>query len=136
VIPKKILIVTGTRHGVHGERLAALRFEVLHADLVIHGDGTGVDRDARTIARNNGIQDLCAWANWAKHTDDAGPIRNSWMAAVGGAFKRDGHHVRFAAFPDPDSSGTWDTVNKLKAETIEGKIYDASYGLAAEKVSP
>jgi hypothetical protein len=122
-MPKTILIVTGTRHGVHGERLATLRREVLDADLIIHGDGSGVDRDARTIARNNDIQDLCAPANWGKHPTDAGPMRNSWMALVAVALKQAGHFVRFAAFPDPTSSGTWDTVNKLKAESIEGTVY-------------
>lgn len=74
--------------------------------LVIHGDCRGADRLARSWARRHEVPDLSFRAQWHRHGDAAGPIRNRQMLEDGWMGKIDG----VIAFPG--GAGTADMVQQ------------------------
>ena len=74
--------------------------------LVIHGDCRGADRLARSWARRHEVPDLSFRAQWHRHGDAAGPIRNrqmledGWMGKIDGVTAKLGHsRLKGAAGP-------------------------------------
>lgn len=118
-----VLVVTGSRHGCTGQQYAVLRREIAAYDCVMHGGADGVDREADQLARELDKDLIVLPALWTPRGKKAGPIRNSLLADVACALRDDGHSVRFAAFPAPDSTGTHDCIKKLKAFGIDG-VYE------------
>ena len=47
--------------------------------VIIHGDATGADRMAGSIAREMGIPEAKVPAQWGFYKKGAGPVRNRWM---------------------------------------------------------
>jgi hypothetical protein len=125
----RVLIVTGSRSGIPDgvswgiERLEQLEREIANADLVLHGDADGVDRQAARLATQLNVHSMGIAALWRKRGKKAGPERNTKLAEVAGLLQQGGADVHYAALPDSRSSGTWDAVNKLKAHGIRGKVY-------------
>jgi hypothetical protein len=125
----RVLVVTGSRSGIPEnvswgvEKLEQLEREIANADLVIHGGADGVDRQAERIATKLNIHSMGIAALWKKRGDKAGPERNTKLAEVASLLQQGGANVRYAALPDSRSSGTWDSVNKLKGHGIRGKVY-------------
>ncbi len=54
-------------------------------------------------------------ADWGRHGKAAGPIRNTHMVGLGAD--------RVMAFPDQQSRGTWDCLQKAVAAGIEPRLY-------------
>jgi hypothetical protein len=125
----RVLVVTGGRSGIPEnvswgiEKLEQLEREIAHADLVLHGDADGVDRQAARIATKLNVHSMGIAAMWKRRGDKAGPERNTKLAEVASLLPQGGADVRYAALPDSRSTGTWDAVNKLKGNGIRGKVY-------------
>lgn len=119
----RVLVITGSRYGT--SHVAELTREILASDLVIHGGAPGVDRMADAIAREHGIHVLevkALWDHYGKH--EAGKQRNVVLDLLGRDLRRAGNTVRFAAYPGPESKGTWHAVNLFRVvPPIEGNIY-------------
>jgi hypothetical protein len=80
-------------------------------DLVIVGDASGVDKEARVWCKLNGVAILIGEAHWTANGKSAGPRRNRAMVQTAAAFAMSTvNDVRAAAFPGPQSRGTWDAV--------------------------
>jgi len=98
------LIVSGTRKtwGQFAIRVWA-ELEEVHAltpiSLIIEGGATGVDRFARTWAKERGVEFVTVDADWKRHGRAAGMIRNREMLL---RYPQAG----LLAFPHGESRGT------------------------------
>lgn len=114
------LLITGTRHGWEDtaalDRILRERFEALcqqhdtEVVLLVHGDASGIDRQARDIWVGHGLPHEPHPANWKAFGNAAGPLRNSEMVDAGASV--------CLAFPHEDSRGTYDCLNKALAAGI------------------
>lgn len=116
-----VLIITGSRHGTRF--INELKEEILRADLVVHGGAPGVDSMAESIARAEGVHTCRIDALWKRFGNGAGHRRNRMLDEVGRSMMTR-HHVRYAAFPAPDSKGTYNAVDLFTAAPpMLGKVY-------------
>lgn len=98
----------------HLDRLHAAR----KFTAIIQGGARGADNLAKEWARTKpGIQRFECKAKWEEHgRRAAGPLRNTrmleWLPNL------------VVAFPDPDSKGTWDMINKARAAGIETIVFE------------
>lgn len=99
----------------------------LHAErqftAFMQGGAAGADRIAKEWA--NTKQGLNRWvckADWDKYGKAAGPLRNARMIE----WKPD----LVVAFPDPDSKGTWDMVERARAAGVEVIVCGIAKGLS------
>ncbi len=84
---------------------------------LMQGGASGADEFAKSWARTKPeLQRFECKADWDKHGDAAGPIRNARMIE----WKPD----LVVAFPSPSSGGTWDMVNKAKAAGVETIVFE------------
>lgn len=123
----KVILVTGTRranphtadYGFVTDKLIAS-----DPDLVIHGDARGVDAIARDWCEHGGTTHIPMPADWKNPPRYmAGPRRNSDMVSMAITLKRYGHEVIVYAFPDNESRGTIDCMNKAYKAGLEVREY-------------
>lgn len=120
-----MLVVTGSRHGCSSEdQRAALRHAIASCDCVLHGNASGVDQEADTLARELDKDLIVIPALWTPRGKPAGPIRNSLMVCVASALRDAGNTVSFLALPSREPKGTRDCLGKLKAARIGGTVVD------------
>lgn len=79
-----ICIVSGPRQGIeNGARIIKDTLEELRLShknmIIIHGDASGIDTQAKNIANNMGISTIGMPSNWKKYGKSGGPIRNIEM---------------------------------------------------------
>lgn len=122
----KLILITGTRRDTRTGH--AWDYLTLHKpDIVVVGDATGIDEEARRWCRFNGVHRFRCDALWEHYRNkpggvhQAGPRRNAAMAWLVGCVVRGcspDDEIWCAAFPDPDSSGTIDCINQALANRI------------------
>lgn len=108
----RIALVTGTRtderQGVVTSALVEYR-----PDIVLVGDASGVDAEARFACRASGFDHVTAEALWDKYGKPAGPRRNDLMAFLAAAVA---HYTASApvvfAVPGANSRGTYDCADR------------------------
>lgn len=109
------LIVTASRNG-HSKLESWL--SGLHAerpiDLLITGDAPGGDTQAVLWAIDNGVFFVSFGADWDQYGNKAGPIRNGFMVECGQVFRSHGWRVGCAGFPDAQSKGTYNCMDKAR----------------------
>ena len=127
----KVLIITGSRRGIPQSRHdlhLALSEAIRASDLVLHGGAYGVDTLAYELAVGHNVHSAGVNALWQSRDGQgrnkkAGSDRNSVLVELAATLRRGGAEVRFSAFPDAESRGTWDCVRKLKAANIVGEVH-------------
>lgn len=113
------VIVCGSRHWTDRNRIADRLFELSleHENLdctIVHGYAKGADRIAGQEALKIGLLVEEHPADWNRHGNRAGPIRNTKMAELGA--------VLCIAFWDGGSVGTKDMIAKAKKHGIPVEI--------------
>ena len=118
------VLICGGRHYADFERIKATLVELGGKEtisVVIHGAADGADCLGALAAQELGIPLIAVPADWRKHGNAAGPIRNQQMI--------DEHSPNLVlAFPDPQSKGTWDMVRRAKKDEIEVRIIQGKEG--------
>ena len=80
------------------------------------GEPNGADRIAKEWAKTKiGLERFECKADWTTYGKAAGPIRNSRMLE----WKPD----MVVAFPDPESKGTWDMIDKARAAGVNTIVF-------------
>ena len=118
----KRLLVTGSRK-LDDVQLVRYAIEEAIAILgvptrlitLVHGNAVGADLIAAGIGNAIGMLVEPHTAKWSKYGKNAGSIRNTVMVESGADL--------CIAFPEANSIGTWDCVNKCKNAGIPVKIY-------------
>ncbi len=82
---------------------------------VVCGMARGIDTLGRTWALEHNIYVKEFPAHWYEHGRAAGPIRNLEMAEYADAL---------IAIPSPDSIGTWDMIDKARANGLEVYVHN------------
>src|SRR5271154_144282 len=112
------VLICGGRHYADYERIKATLVELggkENISLLIHGAAEGADSYGALAAEELGIPKIGVPADWKKHGNAAGPIRNQKML--------DDHSPDLVvAFPDPESRGTWDMIRRAKKDGVEVKV--------------
>lgn len=115
------IIFTGTRHlkddAIIRDALNALGVTRLNLSEItfVHGAAPGVDSLVDVIGREWGARLEVYPAQWAKHGNAAGPIRNRLMVSKGADV--------CLAFPDPMSIGTADCIEAAWRAGIKTLVY-------------
>ncbi len=108
------VIVSGARKGVAPSLIEGVLGLVVRLcggiRTIVHGDADGVDSQAASWARRNGVRLEPHPADWNRYGPRAGPMRNSEMAAAGANL--------CVCFPGPNSVGTWDMAEKARKAGI------------------
>ena len=129
----RILVCGGREHRFRSKVAALIATSLLYIEeslpddedmVLIQGDcPRGADRIAK-IAVKNWIQMGASWeiesypADWDRYgRSKAGGIRNQQMLDEG---KPD----LVLAFPDPNSSGTWDMVRRARKAGVRTRVYE------------
>lgn len=137
----KVLVVSGTREELTQDQFTLIEDKLVASrpDLVIHGacgaSGTydqsrdelhGVDAvaDCYAVTRATECVVIRMPAQWRKHGDAAGPMRNTEMVKLGASLRACGHHVSWLAFPKSDSKGTRDFIRKARAMDLPGEVVE------------
>lgn len=102
-IIRAVLGHLSSRH--HGEPL-----------FLIHGGARGADLIAAEIGADLGYQVRSYPAEWAKHGKSAGPRRNQRMLVE--EHRPDEPIDLVAAFPGPESVGTWDMIERARKASL------------------
>ena len=110
------VLVTGSRKFTDYERILEALRAVKGLTCVIHGCQTGADTLAGRAALELGVNVMEFPADWERHGDQAGPIRNQEMLRVG-------EPDWVFAFPLFGSRGTWDMVNKAYRAKLSVRIF-------------
>lgn len=111
----KVVIVTGGRKYSDRDAAHAALSAQMPFDTLIQGSAPGADRLCKQWAFIRGIEVINMPADWDKHGNAAGPIRNAAMMALGAAAKRAGETVVVLAFP-----GNRGTANAVECAEREG----------------
>lgn len=112
-------ITTGSRYG-HARVESWL--SGLHAfrpiSVALTGDAPGADTQTVLWAIDNGVFFISVGADWDKHGNRAGPVRNGDMTALGLAFEQAGYVVGCSGFPDANSRGTHNCMSQMQRAGI------------------
>jgi|SRR5271157_5180938 len=118
------VLICGGRHYADFERiksdLIALGGKAA-IEVVIHGGADGADCLGALAAQELEIPTIAEHADWKKHGNAAGPIRNQKMLDLYSP-------TLVLAYPDPESRGTWDMVRRAKKDDIEVRIVQGKAG--------
>lgn len=107
-----LVLICGTRNKEPRERLEMILSKLLPGDVVMHGDGRGVDRCADRCARARGLHVLRYPADWNNYGLSAGPRRNQTMLEKQ-------PDIVIAVHNDPGlGRGTRDMVTRARAAGI------------------
>lgn len=126
----RVVIVSGTRN--HSRELVKKiarrldyhrRATALEVLIVAQGRSPygGADKIARIWCEMNGL--LCVSFPASEESASGFKSRNTAMVEYGAAMKAAGHTVVVDAFPDVESRGTWDVVNKAKARGLDFEVH-------------
>ncbi len=113
------LLVTGSREYRNWKAFQAALDEIHTATpvtLLIHGGAAGADSMGALWAEQHEVSCLRVPAKWSLSGKAAGSLRNTEMLGWSPDF--------YAAFPTPDSIGTYDMIRKLDAAGIKGRTYE------------
>lgn len=114
----KVVVVTGGRKFGDYPYLAQCLFNQQPFDLLIHGDATGADSQAKMWAEANNVRQVPVPALWKRHgVKRAGPIRNGVMADMVAALQRGGWQAVCLAFPG--GNGTANMKEQCEARDID-----------------
>jgi hypothetical protein len=117
----KIAVVTGTRRDTMAGAITRA-LDAWEPDVVLVGDATGVDAEAREWTRVCGAQLVVFSANWRVHGKAAGPKRNAALADAAEAYARGPYVVQGFAVPDAESRGTHDCVAALMTRGVSVQV--------------
>lgn len=118
----RVRVVTGSRDFIEAaEKYATQVLEDIQ--LLIVGDAKGVDKYFRLRADKALIDVAPFRAFWEEKGKIEGRIRNSRMIVVAAMFRSLGAEVVGAAFPGPNSIGTYHCMEEMKAFQINYKVY-------------
>jgi hypothetical protein len=109
------VIVTGSRHYTDFETIRSTLAKLPASSVIVHGDCSGADRLADLAADHLCLRKIPCPADWTAHGRAAGPIRNAQML-------KDHSPDLVIAFPQKNSSGTWDMIRKAFAAGVEVRI--------------
>lgn len=88
------------------------------------GEMVGADRFADDWAQTQpDIRVTPFPADWDRHPQDGGPVRNRRMVSLGVA-QFPVEHIHGLAFPAPKSRGTWNCVKIMRDFGIEPDVWD------------
>lgn len=108
-------IIAGSRdiddYGVLEEAIAESGFEIT---AVVSGGYRGVDHLGEAWARAHGMEPIVIRADWSRHGNAAGPIRNGQMAEIAEAL---------IAIPAGNSRGTTDMIAKAQKRGLRTYVH-------------
>ena len=87
---------------------------------IVHGGAAGLDSMVGVLAHHAGMTVEVHYANWQKHGNAAGVIRNQEMVDLGANM--------LVAYPLPGGRGTQDCIKRARKANIPTMIYDATTG--------
>lgn len=116
----RVVVITGSRNWTDRK---AIQAALEGADLLIHGGARGADLLAQDVALGASMDVLLVPANWKQYGKSAGMARNSRIAMWASRLRNQGYDVVCYAFPMPDSRGTWDCVEKVRAFGIPTTVH-------------
>jgi hypothetical protein len=119
-VNKKVICVTGTRtHERDGE--CAYWLDKLQPDLVLVGDASGIDAEARAWAKKNkkALMVFCATTGWPS----AGPKRNHLMAWTASLIQKSHPDTSFIAFPHGEAKGTSSCIQAMDRHVVGGFVH-------------
>lgn len=126
---KLCILVTGSRNETSRQRIKAGLIEAaklaapdltnIESVRLIHGAARGADTIAGAIGVEKGWSVYSCPADWNKHGNKAGPIRNAEMVQLALRFEAEDWMVVCAAFPLPGSIGTHDCVRQARAASFQ-----------------
>lgn len=73
------VVITGSRHGFPRNKIKARLSQLPKDAVIIEGGADGVDKIARSVAEELGLDLIEIPANWKRYGNSAGPIRNRRM---------------------------------------------------------
>jgi hypothetical protein len=114
----EVALVCGSRNWRDPEPIREFLEHLEPMSLVIHGQAPGVDRFVGSMAPVLGHHVAEVPAFWNLYARSAGPRRNRAMALLAPVI------ARAAAFPLPESKGTWDMVRLLEEANVVVYIWD------------
>ena len=109
------ILVTGSRNWKDEEAIRRELEEFPQGTPLAHGAAPGADRIADKVGRSLHLIVVPFPADWQRHGNGAGPIRNQRMLD-------EFRPTLVIAFPLPESVGTWDMVRRAKAKGVEVRI--------------
>lgn len=110
------ILVTGSRNWTDRPAMERAIWEHTEEEapsgvLIVQGGARGADRMAADIARDWGFRHATVPALWASEGRAAGPLRNQQMI--------DTYEPELClAFPEGDSKGTWDCMDRCEKAGI------------------
>lgn len=111
------VIVCGSRKWTDREAISSRLFD-LGPSIIVHGNAAGADRIAGQEAQKLGLLVEPHPADWERHGNQAGPIRNNEMALAGADL--------CIAFWDGQSAGTKDMMARAKLRGIPVEVVTSS----------
>jgi hypothetical protein len=121
------IIVTGSRDWDNHDAIVSALIKAMSIDngahrfVIVQGGANGADDIAKRWAQDRQIPCETFAADWGKHGNAAGPLRNQAMLDAGADL--------VLAFPiggPATSPGTWDTIHRAAAMGIPVRIYARS----------
>jgi hypothetical protein len=113
------VIVCGGRKFNDFQKMATAMTLIPQNSVIVHGGAKGADHLAYKIATIRGMTTEAHLADWKKHGKAAGPIRNQAMLDT-----LDPKRDFVLAFPDPESKGTWDMVERARKAGVRVEVYE------------
>lgn len=118
-----VLIITGDRHakGREWDEVILTIMQAVNPTIIFHGGARGIDTIAGDIARAIDIPVEIFPAQWDRHGNAAGPIRNRVMIDRAMSLKRDhGYGVAVVAFHNDlkNSRGTRDMAKQATGRDL------------------
>ena len=120
------ILVTGSRKWSDADAIRNALAPIVQRSsdvVVIHGDAPGADKLAGEWAREFSANEVAMPAQWRKHGNAAGAIRNGEMVKVRVTLRECGYECHVLAFPLPGSVGTWDCVAQAKRAAFKPVVH-------------
>ena len=112
------VLICGSRHGFPSNKIKARLMQLPKDVTIVEGGADGVDKIARSIAEELGLDVIEIPANWKRYGKPAGPLRNRRMLDL--LTKEDlviAFHENLA-----ESRGTVDCLKEAERRSISTEI--------------
>jgi hypothetical protein len=119
----EIILITGDRYWTDYKFILDILKQFKRENtsvMFIHGNCQGVDKIGARAAKVLGFEVISMPANWIKHGNAAGPIRNKEMVKKAVEYRDKGYKVHVLAFhPDIDNSkGTKNCIEEAEKKQL------------------